>query len=305
MANTIKIKQSSVANKVPLAADLVQGELAINTLDEKLYTKNSSGNVVQLGAIFLNKVDATTAPTVNDDSGDGYEVGSIWIDVTNDKAYTCVDASTGAAVWTAGGGTSYVSSTSAPSDPEDGDLWFESTDGVLYIRTDSNWIDISTASGAVDAASVSAAGALMDSEVTNLADVKAFDTTDYATSTQGTTADAALPKAGGTVTGALAISGASATSALVVDNDGSCDMTAGNNFKCTPTGGFTLTFTNITDGQAGYILLVNPSAYAVAAAATSKVDANLLATVSAAGTYLIGYLSDGSNVYLTNSSVYS
>jgi len=42
---------------------------------------------------------------------------------------------------------------------------------------------------------------LMDSEVTNLADVKAFDTTDYATSAQGSTADAALPKAGGTMTG--------------------------------------------------------------------------------------------------------
>ena len=48
MANTIKIKQSSVATKVPLAEDLDQGELAINTIDEKLYTKNSSGVVVQL-----------------------------------------------------------------------------------------------------------------------------------------------------------------------------------------------------------------------------------------------------------------
>jgi hypothetical protein len=42
------------------------------------------------------------------------------------------------------------------------------------------------------------------SEVTNLAQVKAFDTTDYATAAQGTTADAALPKAGGTMTGTIA-----------------------------------------------------------------------------------------------------
>jgi len=41
----------------------------------------------------------------------------------------------------------------------------------------------------------------MDSEVTNLADVKAFDTTDYATAAQGTTADAALsPTSTSTVT---------------------------------------------------------------------------------------------------------
>ena len=44
---------------------------------------------------------------------------------------------------------------------------------------------------------------LMDSEVTNLAQVKAFDASDYATSTQGTTAAAALPKAGGAMTGAI------------------------------------------------------------------------------------------------------
>jgi hypothetical protein len=46
---------------------------------------------------------------------------------------------------------------------------------------------------------------LMDSEVTNLAQVKAFDSSDYATAAQGTTANAALPKAGGTMTGNLSI----------------------------------------------------------------------------------------------------
>ena len=44
----------------------------------------------------------------------------------------------------------------------------------------------------------------MDSEVTNLAQVKAFDSSDYATAAQGATADAALPKAGGTMTGNIA-----------------------------------------------------------------------------------------------------
>jgi hypothetical protein len=42
---------------------------------------------------------ATDAPDANDDSGSGYSVGSIWIDVTNDKAYVCVDATSTAAVW--------------------------------------------------------------------------------------------------------------------------------------------------------------------------------------------------------------
>ena len=43
-----------------------------------------------------------------------------------------------------------------------------------------------------DTANVTAAGALMDSEVTNLAQVKTFDGSDYATSAQGALADSAL-----------------------------------------------------------------------------------------------------------------
>lgn len=42
-----------------------------------------------------------------------------------------------------------------------------------------------------DSANVEAAGALMDSEVTNLAQVKAFDSADYATAAQGALADTA------------------------------------------------------------------------------------------------------------------
>ena len=63
-----------------------------------------------------------------------------------------------------------------------------------------------------DTTNVTAAGALMDSEVTNLAQVKAFDSSDYATAAQGTTADAALPKAGGTMTGTLAMGANAITS---------------------------------------------------------------------------------------------
>ena len=62
---------------------------------------------------------------------------------------------------------------------------------------------IEASADVTDTTNVTAAGALMDSEVTNLAQVKAFDSSDYATAAQGTTADAALPKAGGAMTGAI------------------------------------------------------------------------------------------------------
>jgi hypothetical protein len=72
------------------------------------------------------------------------------------------------------------------------------------VATDGTKLDAIEASADVtDATNVTAAGALMDSEVTNLAQVKSFDSSDYATSAQGTTADAAMPKSGGAFTGAV------------------------------------------------------------------------------------------------------
>jgi len=56
--------------------------------------------------------------------------------------------------------------------------------------------DLSDASNTLGSANVAAAGALMESEVINLAQVKAFDSTDYATSDQGTKADNALQARG-------------------------------------------------------------------------------------------------------------
>ena len=98
---------------------------------------------------------------------------------------------------------------------------------------------------------------------------------------------------------------ASQRGTVTTDNDGSFDMNVTNNFKCTPTGTFALTFTNITAGQSGYVLLVNTSGYAVTAAATTKVGASFLSGVSTAGTYLISYWSDGTNVYCTASGALS
>jgi hypothetical protein len=94
---------------------------------------------------------------------------------------------------------------------------------------------------------------------------------------------------------------ASQRGTVTTDNDGSFDMNVTNNFSCTPTGTITLTFTNITAGQSGYILLVNGSNYTIAAAATTKVATGVLTALSATGTYLVSYFSNGTNVYVTAS----
>jgi hypothetical protein len=98
---------------------------------------------------------------------------------------------------------------------------------------------------------------------------------------------------------------ASQRGTLVTDNDGSFDMNGGNNFSCTPAAGITLTFTNITSGQSGFVLLVNTGGHTIAAAATTKVASGSLAAISAAGTYLLSYFSNGTNVFVVNSGALS
>lgn len=121
-------------------------------------------------------------------------------------------------------------------------------------------------------------------------------TTDIGVTVQAYDADTAKTDVAQTFT-------ASQRGTVTTDNDGSFDLNVTNNFLCTPTAGFTLTFTNITAGQSGNIVLVNGSNYAIAAAATTKVAATTLATISATGTYWLSYFSpDGTNVYVANTA---
>ena len=46
-----------------------------------------------------NNYEAVLAPTVNDDEGEDYSIGSMWIDTATNTVYTCTDATETAAVW--------------------------------------------------------------------------------------------------------------------------------------------------------------------------------------------------------------
>ncbi|RLB76220.1 MAG: hypothetical protein DRH24_18265, partial [Deltaproteobacteria bacterium] len=79
---------------------------ADNTKQTRIDTGNVSAGAVRVlempdADVLLRKhnLSAAAAPTVNDDSTAGYAVDSRWLDTTNDKAYICVDATAGAAVW--------------------------------------------------------------------------------------------------------------------------------------------------------------------------------------------------------------
>ena len=68
---TIITKNSSTAGSEPATSDLVQGELAINVTDKKLYTKNSSGAVVSLvSSLDSNNSIGTANVTLGSGAGD-------------------------------------------------------------------------------------------------------------------------------------------------------------------------------------------------------------------------------------------
>ena len=50
MANEIQLKRSSVANKVPDAGNVQVGEPVVNLNDKIIFTKDTSGNIIVIGA---------------------------------------------------------------------------------------------------------------------------------------------------------------------------------------------------------------------------------------------------------------
>lgn len=66
------------------------------TAAEGFLRKTGAGTYVAI----KSNLAAAVAPTANEDSGDGYGIGSIWIDTTADKAYVLLDATVASAVWT-------------------------------------------------------------------------------------------------------------------------------------------------------------------------------------------------------------
>ena len=83
------------------------------------------------------------------------------------------------------------------------------------------------------------------------------------------------------------------------------DLDTGNNFLWTPAAADELSFTNETTGQSGFIKLINPSAYVITKGSEVKASATFLADVTVAGTYLVTYFCDGTDVYVSASAALS
>lgn len=96
----------------PADEDIFTYESTTGDFEWHSLTEIKAAMNLDLVANLKVKLDATGAPTVNNDVSEGYIVGSRWCDVTNDKEYVCLDNTDGAAVWTETTAAGYSNLTS-------------------------------------------------------------------------------------------------------------------------------------------------------------------------------------------------
>jgi hypothetical protein len=157
--------------RVPISSDIIAGVDAIDTLanltalvrsegaeyyatdEDRLYIDNGTTLdrvpiTADLTAKKNEEISSASDPTVNDDSGDGYNVGQLWVNTTSDEAFVLVDNTLGAAVWTSitsGGGATVL------SDLTDVDTTGVSNGEVLKYNSGSgNWEAAADSTSTVD-----------------------------------------------------------------------------------------------------------------------------------------------------------
>jgi len=188
-------------------------------------------------------------------------------------------------------------------------------DGVTATYAELNYNDITTLGTSEDSKAVtqSAGGAIIVGATSGnqTLDIASHDLVDGGLKLAGTLVTASATEVnlldGKTVVGDAVLatdqswSGAQRGTPSTVTN-GTLDLDAANNFLYTPAAADVLEFSNETTGQSGFIKLINPSAYAITLGSEVKAVSTFATDVSVAGTYLVTYFSDGTNVYVSASA---
>ena len=92
----------------------------------------------------MTAIDFPNSPSVNDTHTVGNRVWK-WNGTTWDALRTTISYATGATGPTGQDGQFSVSATTAPSSPEEGDAWYDSASGDIFIYYDGVWVEASNA----------------------------------------------------------------------------------------------------------------------------------------------------------------
>ena len=188
-------------------------------------------------------------------------------------------------------------------------------DGVTATNTELNYLDITTLGTSEDskaltqsAGGVITVGGAAGNQVLNIA---SHDLVDGGLKLAGTLVTASAAELnlldGKSVVGDAVLasdqswSGSQRGTPSTV-TDGTLDLDTANNFLYTPGAADVLEFSNEETGQSGFIKLINPSGYAISLGSEVKAVSTFATDVSTAGTYLITYFCDGTNVYVSASA---
>ncbi len=90
---------------------------------------------------LLQRVVRATSPGVTDDEGEGYEVGSVWVNSVLALIFVCMDATDGAAVWREEALANVAATNPGVTNDVDegyivGSHWINSTQGRIFICLD-------------------------------------------------------------------------------------------------------------------------------------------------------------------------
>ena len=188
-------------------------------------------------------------------------------------------------------------------------------DGVTATYAELNYNDITTLGTSEDSKALTqSAGGVVTVGATSgnqVLDIASHDLVDGGLKLAGTLVTASATEVnlldGKTVIGDAVLatdqswSGAQRGTPSTVTN-GTLDLDAANNFLYTPAAADVLEFSNETTGQSGFIKLINPSAYTITLGSEVKAVSTFATDVSVAGTYLVTYFTDGTDVYVSASA---
>ena len=176
----VRLQQLSSA---PTSPSPVTGQMYYNTGDNKAYVYNGSDWVD-----VMQQTSTYTLPEATATVRGGIELASNTDNPVVPNAVSSTAGRTYGLQLTSGGqGVINVPWVNTTYSVGDGGLTTNDFTNADHSKLNA----IEPTADVTDATNVEAAGALMDSEVTNLAQVKAFDSSDYATDTQGDLADTA------------------------------------------------------------------------------------------------------------------